>query len=82
MKTRDEGSSKYFFAILLPDCGLNFIKPDNIQNASRFSTEEDDVFGKNLILSILFRIVGGVEAVPDHVAPACFPDESQNLEQT
>ena len=43
----------------VPDCGINYIKPDNIQNASRFS---DDVLHQTL--TNLFRIVGGYEAVP------------------
>ena len=49
-------------SFLFSDCGVNFIKPDNIQNASRFFREEVYVFSQSL--TILFRIVGGVEAVP------------------
>ena len=44
------------------DCGINYIEPDNIQNASRFSRASVSLDSQSL--KILSRIVGGVEAVP------------------
>ena len=44
------------------ECGINYIQPDNIQDASRF--RHQNKISNKIFRRTVFRIVGGYEAVP------------------